>query len=485
MPKSHNYLSSLRSKPQSMAVTAWWVIVGCVVLLLSGCIGAPSPTNRPSLTPSATDAATEEATENDTEPTTESTAEVITTAGVIGNPTTSELGEEPTATPTGTRQGASSEPTSEPTLSGTQIASYPIVAQAVSGDILGVGTIRLYAPNEVEQGRTILVELELSFDALAITPTPFGPVTLVPVSSVTPTPAVNLPSPTPRNLRGQQADLNIYQRMSASLLCLPASFEGCDEPDTLQGVKNVRLAASTTWRWIILPRDGVRGLQDLSVELLTLIESSDGAQTQSEWSFSFQVNVIDPSQNPLLRFIENNLMGVLILVIGGLSLGVIGVFVARPKGKAASAQQTSGNINPSKKPTAFVSYRRRAGWVTARAIHDRLTEKGADVFIDIDDINEGRFEEIITNAIENREYFILILSPDTWESEWVIKETLHAMSKNKKIIPVLIDGFALHKDKLPDELASLKSHNAVTLTPEYFNAGIDRIANFMGIKPDG
>jgi hypothetical protein len=99
----------------------------------------------------------------------------------------------------------------------------------------------------------------------------------------------------------------------------------------------------------------------------------------------------------------------------------------------------------------------------------------------VDDINEGRFEEIIKHNIRDREYFVLVLAPGSLDSEWVIKEAAYALGLDKKIIPVLTNGFDLYARELPDALKGIKGHNAITLTPEFFNAAIDRLAQFVGL----
>jgi hypothetical protein len=54
-------------------------------------------------------------------------------------------------------------------------------------------------------------------------------------------------------------------------------------------------------------------------------------------------------------------------------------------------------------------------------------------------------------------------------------------ANRNRILPVLVDGFNLYDADLPPELRVIESHNAVTLTPEFFKAGMDRLAQFMGV----
>ena len=139
---------------------------------------------------------------------------------------------------------------------------------------------------------------------------------------------------------------------------------------------------------------------------------------------------------------------------------------------------------PRHKPSVFISYRRKVSWATALKIHDMLTARGADVFMDVQDLREGRYAQKLEEEVRSREYFVLLIAPGTLESEWVIKEAQMAIDAGKNIIPVLTDGFDLYKNQgeIPTELKDLSSHNAVTLSLEYFEAGIDRLAEFIGLK---
>ncbi|MEZ4667943.1 MAG: toll/interleukin-1 receptor domain-containing protein [Anaerolineae bacterium] len=215
------------------------------------------------------------------------------------------------------------------------------------------------------------------------------------------------------------------------------------------------------------PAGATQALQDLRLTLWTLKRVNDGPeQADVVWEHPFQIE-ITPVATGLSPFVLISI-GIAILAAFG------AVFYNQFRSSKRSATRRS-------KPTAFISYRRQSGWSTARTIHDRLTALGADVFLDVDDINEGRFEDIIKKAIETREYFILVLAPDTIASEWVLKEATYALQHNRKIIPVLVEGFNLADHPLPPELAGIQSHNAITLTPEYFNAGMERLATFVGL----
>lgn len=370
--------------------------------------------------------------------------------------------ETPTPPPTFTLTRVaeiSPESTIEPTAAPQVVAAVPVQILSASGQAIGVGTLRLFHEGQVSPGQTTRVELVLNIDTRYITPTPFGPITPVPV--VTATPGVGTPTATPRVSQQEASGLLVYQRMGASLFCSDAAFEGCDrEPDP----RTARLIGldGETWSWILSAREGVEGLQDLRVQVWTVNQVNGQEQADFvEPRFDLRIEVSTPKDPARILIAALGIGAVLVLALW--------VFVLR---------------RPKRKPrsTVFISYRRSVAWSVARTIHDRLVAAGADVFLDVDDINEGRFEEIIKDNILNRDYFLLIIAPGTLESEWVIREATYALENNKRIIPVLVDGARLYDADLPPALRAISSHNAITLTPEFFEAGLERIMVFIGVK---
>ena len=368
-------------------------------------------------------------------------------------PTDETVTEPETITPT----TAIIEVTPEP----EEIAMLPVRVVDAAGGLLGDGTLRVFHADRVTHPETTRIELDLSFDNRYITPTPFGSVvTIVPVTPITPTPGPGAPEPTPRIPRETLIGVLIRERMGASLICLETRFEGCDgeiEPTTARpiGLNGAR------WTWIISPREDARGWQDLRVVIWTPQFVNNAPTASTIWEYPFRIEVL-PERDDMSGLLAG-LAGSGILGAGLLG----GLIVSRRRRK--------------RKPSVFISYRRRATWAVARTIHDHLTRMGAQVFIDVDDINEGRFEEIIKENIRQRDYFLLVLAPDTLESEWVVRETLYAIEHDKRMIPVLVNGFELTPEALPDGLKDITRHNAVTLTPEFFQAGLVRLAQFLGL----
>ncbi len=113
----------------------------------------------------------------------------------------------------------------------------------------------------------------------------------------------------------------------------------------------------------------------------------------------------------------------------------------------------------------FISYSRKNIRFAKNSV--KALQKDFEVWFDKNNIRAGmKWSEEIENAIETCFAFVLIMSPDSKESDWVEKELLHAQDNNRTIIPILLDGqafFALKNvqyidmqgqtgKKIPDEL---------------------------------
>jgi len=89
-------------------------------------------------------------------------------------------------------------------------------------------------------------------------------------------------------------------------------------------------------------------------------------------------------------------------------------------------------------PQIFISYSRKdMGF--ARKLAGDLEKAGYDVWWDISDLRGGDdWVRVIPAAIESSQYVIIVLSPNSVESEWVRKEYTQALSLRKKIIPIML-----------------------------------------------
>ena len=91
-----------------------------------------------------------------------------------------------------------------------------------------------------------------------------------------------------------------------------------------------------------------------------------------------------------------------------------------------------------KKFDIFISYRRDGGFETANLIHDRLTRAGYNVFMDIENLRSGKFNEQLYTQIDNCKEILVILGPNSLErcineDDWLRLEVAYAIKNNKNI----------------------------------------------------
>jgi len=77
----------------------------------------------------------------------------------------------------------------------------------------------------------------------------------------------------------------------------------------------------------------------------------------------------------------------------------------------------------------------------ARKLAGSLEKVGYDVWWDITDLHGGDdWVRMIPAAIETSQYVLVVLSPNSVQSEWVEKEYTQALTLHKKIIPIMLAG---------------------------------------------
>lgn len=88
----------------------------------------------------------------------------------------------------------------------------------------------------------------------------------------------------------------------------------------------------------------------------------------------------------------------------------------------------------------FISYSRK-DIDFARKLAGDLEKAGYDVWWDITDLRGGDdWVKTLPAAIEAAQHFIIVLTPNSVESEWVRKEYTQALSLRKKILPIMLEA---------------------------------------------
>lgn len=134
--------------------------------------------------------------------------------------------------------------------------------------------------------------------------------------------------------------------------------------------------------------------------------------------------------------------------------------------------------------TVFISYRRSTGKHLAGRICDNLRFHGYDVFLDVDTINSGKFDNVLIKEIAARRHFVIILASGALErcsypDDWLRREIEEAMRLNRNIVPVIDEGFSFDEEKryLPASIVELPNYSGVPLYHAYFEAAMDRLRN--------
>lgn len=127
----------------------------------------------------------------------------------------------------------------------------------------------------------------------------------------------------------------------------------------------------------------------------------------------------------------------------------------------------------------FISYRREGGEFLASLLYQRLSSDGYSVFLDVESLRSGKFNEQLFRVIEECTDFLLILPPNGLDrcvhpDDWVRLEIEHAVDLGKNIVPVMMRGFEW-PDTLPEKLKEIPMENGVTANTELFDGVITRL----------
>src|SRR5262249_21574416 len=124
-----------------------------------------------------------------------------------------------------------------------------------------------------------------------------------------------------------------------------------------------------------------------------------------------------------------------------------GSLLATPFGWWASQESSPGRWGrPSTAPGSsnpghvFVSFSHRRDGGYTRRLAAFLAEAGIPVWFDQEIITGHRWASVIREHIDLCAAFIVIMTPEAEESDWVGREVTHAEKKGKPILPLLLRG---------------------------------------------
>ncbi len=140
----------------------------------------------------------------------------------------------------------------------------------------------------------------------------------------------------------------------------------------------------------------------------------------------------------------------------------------------------------------FISYRREGGLEMADSIYQRLVNAGYSVFLDLEQLNSGKFNTKLLRVIEQCKDFILVLPPHALKrcdesDDWVRLEVEHAIKTNKNIIPIMLRGFSWpSSEELPETLKDLPNYNGISASDHnVFVENIERLKKTFLVSKAG
>ncbi|XP_037631877.1 NAD(+) hydrolase SARM1 [Sebastes umbrosus] len=138
-------------------------------------------------------------------------------------------------------------------------------------------------------------------------------------------------------------------------------------------------------------------------------------------------------------------------------------------------------------PDVFISYRRTTGSQLASLLKVHLQVRGYSVFIDVEKLEAGKFQDKLIQSVQRARNFILVLSAnaldkcmgDTDMKDWVHKEIVTAMAGKKNIVPVTDNFMWPDPMSLPEDMRAILNFNGIKWSHEYQEASIEKILRFL------
>ncbi len=128
-----------------------------------------------------------------------------------------------------------------------------------------------------------------------------------------------------------------------------------------------------------------------------------------------------------------------------------------------------------KKQKVFISYSRKDIKFARRLAAD-LEEAGFDIWWDISDLKGGDdWVRFIPAAIQASQFFVVLLSPDSIQSEWVAKEYSYALRLRKRIVPAMI--------RQCDVPFALNTINYVDFINDEYDSAVNKLLVALGGFP--
>ncbi|GFR01371.1 NAD(+) hydrolase sarm1 [Trichonephila clavata] len=167
------------------------------------------------------------------------------------------------------------------------------------------------------------------------------------------------------------------------------------------------------------------------------------------------------------------------------------------KGLAQQSEDAEQEDDKQKSLDVFISYRRSNGSQLASLLKVHLQLRGFSVFIDVERLEAGKFDNNLLNSIRQAKHFLLVLTPNALErcvndtecKDWVHKEIVEALQSQCNIIPILDNFQWPEPENLPEDMRAICYFNGVRWIHDYQDACVDKLERFMrgemNVRSDG
>lgn len=141
----------------------------------------------------------------------------------------------------------------------------------------------------------------------------------------------------------------------------------------------------------------------------------------------------------------------------------------------------------------FISYKNDGeGRYFAEKLSNTLKEQGFSVYYNPDEQHAGSFPTRLRDAVTNCNDFLLVLSQACLDQliryekvDWVREEITIAQKNDKNIVPLLMPGVTMPKDKddMPEDLQFLPHEDAVDVSDPFDKSPLERLLGYIKSKP--
>ncbi|KAF6206109.1 hypothetical protein GE061_017334, partial [Apolygus lucorum] len=139
--------------------------------------------------------------------------------------------------------------------------------------------------------------------------------------------------------------------------------------------------------------------------------------------------------------------------------------------------------NLDKNLDVFISYRRSNGSQLASLLKVHLHLKGFTVFIDVERLEAGKFDNNLLQSIKSAKHFILVLTPNALDrcveddecKDWVHREIVAALQAQCNIIPITDNFTWPEAESLPADMRAVCNFNGVMWIHDYQDACVEKL----------